>query len=438
MTMIQKLRREVSPDEKYPLPGIIAAVLLNLLSPYISGLLPLLALLICVIRVMRYDEKIFTTDYCILISVSMLFRTTGGMSLLIYLCLFADVWYFIRRGIRAEATVVLAVLLLNYLLLRTGMAFNEFALCFGQLFLLRILLPAQSEHSAERSARAFCMSLILSSAYALLLRNTWQLEAIRGPEAPAFFGSSLTRFYGLFQDPNYYSMLMITGIALQIKLKDAKRIGWPTFIFTSLVLIVFGVLTYSKTFFIMMLLLVCIYLVWQFWNKKVLRGVLMTLAIVVVGGILLFSEGSPFAVVLERLSSSSNLNELTTGRSDVFMAYFNAITDSLGSAFFGAGLGANNLGRDPHNLFLELAYYIGIVGLVLVVLYYCSLVRAVGRQDKTISQQNVLAKYAVLLVVVIVHFTLHGMTTFPTYASFCMAALSMRITAKKEDVPCQN
>lgn len=435
MSNVQSLCRE-SRENKYPYWGIIVVLALNFLTPFVSSLLPYLAMVLCIIRVVRYDEKIFAVDYCVLICVSVLFQTPGKMSLLIYLCLFADVWYFLRRGIRAEAAVILMILLLNYLLLRMQFNINNFALCFGQLFLLRILLPQQDSVSAERCAKAFCISLLLSSAYALVFRNTWQLAAIRGAEVPAYFGSNFIRFYGLFQDPNYYSMLLIAGLSLMVKLKDSRCIGWGAFITGALLMIACGIMTYSKTFFLMLVLLIGVYLVWQFWNKRVARGVFLTLCIVLVGGALLLSEDSPFAVVMTRLTSASDLGDLTTGRSDVFMNYWRAITENIGSVLFGAGLGAENLGRAPHNLFLEITYYLGVTGLVLVIIYYGSLIRAI---ESRLPKQNFIAKYVTMLMVMVVHMTLHGMTTFPTYASFFMAALSMLITKKeKEGEPCQS
>ena len=435
MTHVQSLT-PVTREEKYPLWGIIAVLALNYLSPFVSSLLPYLAMLLCIIRVVRYDEKVFATDYSILISVMMLFQTPGRMSLLIYLCLFADVWYFMRRGIKAEAAVVLMILLLNYLLLRMQMSIDRFALCFGQLFLLRILLPLQDKRSAERAAKAFCLGLLVASIYALVFRNTWQFVAVRGPETPAFFGSSFIRFYGPFQDPNYYAMLLVTALALMTKLKDSRSIGWGPFLLGSLLLITCGVMTYSKTFFLMLVLLVAMYLVWQFWNKRVFRGIFMTLAIAIVGGILLFSEGSPFAVVLTRLTSAVDLGDLTTGRSDVFVEYFRAITKSIGSTLFGVGLGAGKLSRDPHNLLLEITYYVGLVGLILMVVYYISLIRAI---DVNLKAQNFIARYVVLIMVIVVHMTLHGLTTFPTYASFFLAAMAMLIIPEeKEEVPCQD
>ena len=432
MMQVQSLASEIR-EEKYPMLGIIAVLALNFLSPFVSNLLPYLAMVLCIIRVVRYDEKIFATDYAILISVTMLFQTPGRMSLLIYLCLFADVWYFLRRGVKAETAVVLMFLLLNYLMLRMQMSIDRFALCFGQLFLLRILLPMQDTHSAERTAKAFCVGLLAASVYALAVRNTWQFATIRGPEDPAFFGSAIIRFYGPFQDPNYYSMLLVTAMALLMKLKDSRRIGWLAFLAGILLFAVFGVLTYSKSFFLVFIMLVAIYLVWQFWNKKVFRGIFMTAAILIAGAILLFSEGSPFAVVISRFTNATSISDITTGRSDVFLRYYRAITEDLGSVFFGKGLAENNLGLDPHNLFLEITYYLGLVGLILMSVYYISLIYAI---DVNLKKQNLIARYVVLLVVLMFHMTLHGMITFHTYAAFFMAAVAMLVLPKEvEETP---
>lgn len=432
MTDVQTLA-PVNREDKYPQWGIIVVLALNFLTPFVSNLLPYLALVLCIIRVVRYDEKIFATDYAILVSVTVLFRSPGRMTLLIYLCLFADIWYFLRRGVKAEAAVVLMLLLLNYLLLRMRTGIGTFALCFGQLFLLRILLPMQDGRSAERAAKAFCVGLLVASVYALAVRNTWQYASIRGPEDPAFFGSSIIRFYGPLQDPNYYGMLVITALALLAKLKDSRRIGWLVFLGGVLIFTVFGIMTYSKSFFLIFVLLVAVYLLWQFWNRRVFRGIFMLVAIVIAGSILLLSEGSPFAVVLSRFTASSSLSDLTTGRSDVFLRYYRSITEDLGSLLFGKGLDSPNLGLDPHNLFLEITYYLGLTGLILMVAYYISLIRAI---DVNLKKQNIIARYVVLFVVLMCQIPLHGMTNFHTYAVFLMAAFGMMILpAEAEETP---
>ena len=228
-------------------------------------------------------------------------------------------------------------------------------------------------------------------------------------------------------------MLLITAMALLTKLKDSGRIRWLAFLAGILLCAAFGVLTYSKSFFLIFILLVAVYPLWQFWNKRVFRGIFMTAAILIVGSILLFSEGSPFAVVLSRFANAANISDLTTGRTDVFLRYYRAITENIGSIFLGKGLAQGNLGLDPHNLFLEITYYLGVVGLILVVAYYISLIHAI---DVNLKKQNIIARYVVLLMVLMFHMTLHGMVIFYTYAAFFMAAVAMLIMpAKAEELP---
>ena len=59
---------------------------------------------------------------------------------------------------------------------------SDFVLCFGQIFILYVLLPRQDAVSAERAAKAFCWSLLVTSVYALVFRNAPQLVALRGVE----------------------------------------------------------------------------------------------------------------------------------------------------------------------------------------------------------------------------------------------------------------
>jgi O-antigen ligase len=116
----------------------------------------------------------------------------------------------------------------------------------------------------------------------------------------------------------------------------------------------------------------------------------------------------------------------------VFAAYMSEIMENVGTFLFGMGMGAGGLAKDPHNLYLEIAYYIGFVGLGLVIAYFGTLVRYFVKRSRRTENQNLLAKYAVLLMVLVLHLTLHGMFTLVTYAGFMLAFLSILLTKKKE------
>ena len=418
----------------YPVRGIELIAGLLLLSPFFASIPAYAAFAVCLYRLIRYDSKVFCTDFCVLVPLSQLFRTAGGMSLMVYLSLAAIIWFLVRDGIRRDWAFVMLLAVLNYLVLRFQMNITNFLLCFSQLALLWFLMSKQDPISAERSLKAFCICLLFSSVCALLLRNTWQIRALRGAEVPAFFGSSQMRFQGLFSDPNYYMYLLIAALAILIKLYDVKRIRRVWFLIMTVALTVFGILTYSKTFFLMLVVLCAVYIVWQLLKGNYLLGIGLILVIVVSGSFLLFSERSPFAVVLTRLANGSSLSDLTTGRTDLFLLYLNEIFDSPISFLFGKGMMAGNLGMDPHNLYLEIVYYIGVCGLLLFAAYFGTIMAIASRRSKSLSGKDMIARYLVLLMVFLLNFTLHGMYSVATYAGFLLAFLAMLISGEKEVV----
>ena len=420
-------KRLTGGASEYPVAGAMIVIALILLSPFVTAYLNYLAFLICVYRMVRYSAKTFATDYCILIPVSQIFITTSGMTFLIWLCLIAAVWFFLRGTIRANATLVFLLLLLNYLILRMQMAISDFVLCFGQIFILYVLLPKQDAKSAERATKAFCWSVIVTSVYALVFRNVPQIVAIRGRESVAIWGTSIMRFSGLIKDPNYYMTLLLTGMASLCKLRETGKIQ-PGWFWTNLLAMTgFGILTYSKTFFLMTVFLGGLYILWQFWSRKVFKGLVFTMLGIAVGAYLLLSENSPIAVVLARLTSGSSLSSITTGRVDLYIRYWAVVTESVANFLFGLGLRAPLLDKGTHMLYLEVIYYVGVVGFVLFAGFFFSMAWDLQRQHPRTRKQSLISKYAVILIVAMQYFSLQGMFQVVMYGAFFVAFLALEI-----------
>lgn len=408
---------------EYPLWSMLVAQALLYLVPFVSSYLALPAFAICVYRMIRYDARVFAVDYCMLIPVTQMFRAPGGMSLLVLYCLFGALWYFVRSGVPGNVAFGAFVVLVCYLLTRMQTAYDEFLKCLGQLFLLCVILPKQDGKSAEWAAKAFCISLLISSLYAFVFRGSWQLYALRGQEVPAYWGSSLRRFKGVFEDANYFMSLQIVGIAILIKLKYCGKIGTYVFAAGGVAMVYFGVLTYSKTFFFALILLVAVSIMFLWRGRKAFRIALLGVAMLIM--ILLLSlEKSPFAVVLARLTNATSFSEFTTGRSDLALLYFNAITEDLKSLVFGAGLGAEIFTLGTHNIFLEIAYHTGLLGLILFVGYGIALSMLMKEGRKACFAKNRMAAWVVLFMVVVLYCALHGMFSVISYAMFFLAYLS--------------
>lgn len=428
MTVSQLWNKKVKVHSPYPLWSILLAMGLLYLSPFLTPYLVYPAFILCAYRIIAYDAKVFSADYALLIGMNLLFRTPDGMSLLVYLALLADIWYFIRYNFPITAIHFLLLILLNYFLLRMQWNISNFLLCFGHLFLLCILIPEQDSDSAERTAKLFCVGLILSSSYALLFRNTPQLQAIVGKESLAFWNSSFYRFQSLFSDPNYYMMLLITGMALLMKLKICNRIRSLPFCLMELALFFFGVLTYSKTFLLAAAFLALLGIVWLFHSRRYVLGISVVVTLLA-GLVILILSSQVFRILLLRLTTFSDLSDLTSGRSDVFSEYFKVITESPQSTLFGVGFANEGLGKDPHNLFLEIIYYTGFVGLVLFAAYYIAIVLELCKRPSS-QQQGFFLKFFVLLMVLLLHCTLHGMFFLSSYFNFYLAFLALLIPPK--------
>ncbi len=419
-------------NRQYPVWSIAIAYVLILLSPFTSSLVSYAAFAICLYRIFRYDSKVFATDYALLISVDTLFRTSDGLTLMVFLYLIAALVYVIREGLQANRALVILLVLLNYLLLRMQTNINGFVLCFGQMFALYAILPRQDTDSAERALKAYCYSLLVSALYGLVLRETDQLRSVLGQESEAIWGSGIMRFQGLMLDPNYYMTTVMVGLASLAKLKESGRMKMLPFVIMGVCMVALGILTYSKTFFLAFVLFGVIYIIWQFRNKRVFVGILLVLAVVLAADVLLLSENSPFAVVIARLLNSEDLSDLTTGRTDIYMAYIKEIVKSPLSFFFGYGMSTPELEKAPHNIYLQIMYYTGIVGLVLIIAFFVSINTVLNCQTDTTNKQSVISKYVVLIMILVLYFSLHGIFRVSFYGNIFIAFLAMIIPPKQE------
>lgn len=413
---------------EYPFTGMLAVMMILYMAPFVSMWLSVPAFGLCVYRIIRYDAKVFAVDYAILLAVSPLFRLPGGMSLFLFLILFGGIWCVIRNGIAGDSTLVALVLLLCYMLTRIQKEFGGFVLCFGQLFFLVAVLPKMDGATAERAAKSFCLSMMVTSLYALIFRDTSQLYLVRGAESPVFWGGTLMRFQGVFPDPNYYMSLLLVGLALLVKLKYCGRIGTWSFVVQGIVLSAFGMLTYGKTFFLIYMLLGVTALFLLGGGKKPLRMILLLCLAVAAVGILLFADFSPFAVVMERFSQATTIDDFTTGRTELIVAYWNEIREDIPSLLFGKGLAAARLNKDPHNIYLEIWYYFGLIGLVLFAVLFVALVYSLGSRIEGFRRQNFISCFLVIFVVMVTYFSLQGVRQILSYGSFFLAFLSIYFT----------
>ena len=411
---------------EYPVGSMIIVLALIYASPFLSLYLNYLAFLLCIYRIIRYEESVFAVDYCVLASVSYIFVSTGIVSLLSWLSIVAALWWIIKMGVRAVPSFALLIILLNYMLFRMQGEVNTFVLCVSQLILMFVLLTNQRKEAIVYCVKGFCLSVIVSSLYAMVFRNASQINYLLGNEIEAYWKSSFTRFRGLFRDPNYYMTMAAAAIALLAVLYLNGYLSQKAFAAGAGILMVFGALTYSKTFLVVLIVFCILFVAMLFSRKRYILGIMCVFLFLIAGIIL---SRTVLAVTIYRFTSTDNLYELTTGRSELIAEYLQEITKSAGSLFFGAGLSAEILGRGTHNLFLEIVYYYGLTGLGIMTAYIVSLIRLAGQRfEDSMGKRTGILKYTVLLIFLLLFSTLQGLRFSITYVILYLSILAATIT----------
>ncbi len=170
-------------------------------------------------------------------------------------------------------------------------------------------------------------------------------------------------------------------------------------------LTVFGAMSLSKTFLILMgieYLSLFIYFFQKDWKKTLI----VVLGLVCAGIILFFACHDWILKYLERFFNGEKhfenfrdfLNVITTYRYELWEVYVNEIFHNPLILFFGAGIGTGPIGpreMSAHNMFISMIYQLGVVGCALFV---CALVYAFLKIKKS---KNIIVNKAICVPAII-------------------------------------
>lgn len=179
----------------------------------------------------------------------------------------------------------------------------------------------------------------------------------------------VSRFSGVNGDPNYYSALVIFAIASNFfHFIHQPRVSHIVY---ASVLMAFGILSLSKMFLLLLAITLLLFLLGWIRTKgglstKGIASIFLMAVGVLVGGYFILNSES-VQLILARMGASSDLDELTTGRSDTWLEYIKEIFGSLEYFLFGINQNSKIAGIHlTHNTFLQIWWKIGLIGMLLV------------------------------------------------------------------------
>lgn len=180
---------------------------------------------------------------------------------------------------------------------------------------------------------------------------------------------SAIRFSGLVGDANFYSILLIIAVLISIFLWRKNAIKAWMFYVIYFCLAALGGMTGSKSFLVMLVVVTIVIIYELFKIKKYRSGIAFSIIIFLAVFLLVSGYISAFDLVFNRLNGVTTVNDLTTGRSELWSEYIENILRNPLKCILGNGIGVgHSFVHYPHNTYIDFVDILGIAGTILLLL----------------------------------------------------------------------
>jgi len=340
----------------------------------------------CIVCINLTNNEIF----CVLffqLPFTMVFKINPDKtSLFTYFSLIVAVLMLIRIKKIPKKVFILIALMAIYLLPGVKNDYTMYIKLIVNFFLLYFFIIFSDEEHFSRYIFALAMGLCLSSVLGLYKQDLPSLSRFFTDFNEEYIsGVKTVRFSGLHLDPNYYSIIVMTVIfsllSILIKYKKHKKLN-ITLIFT---LILFGLLTYSKIAVAGLAIIILFIFNLLIKRKKVFSS-LIFLIILVTALVTLYYKTDIIDNFIYRFSAE----DISNNRFDIWDRYLGFITASVKNLFIGVGIGAGYYGSGPHNFYIELVYFLGIIGTFIYALTFVTILKVKSLLKKRSLLNNAL------------------------------------------------
>lgn len=412
---------------------LVLSILLVCVGPQIGSFCILGAFAISLVRMLRYDIHTFMFDMMCLMPFANIYKIAPRTpSLVLVLILIGFCWYTTKTLSIVKTYTPVVIVACTFLFLRSGFMMDALVSIVCSLALVCLFARNVDDGDVVKIAYGYIVSVTVSVivAYMALPSNLYVDYISKEIQVGKF--SDAIRFKGLFADPNYLGTYLLSAIGMLSQLFIVKKIKINYFLIFFTILIFGGMISYSKSFFlttIAIFILVVINL-WKSGNRK--WAFLFFLTFMVVGVYALQGAFSDVNIVLERFSNDSDADDLTTGRSTLWARYAENIFSSIFVTIFGNGLDAPLLTQGAHNLYLEILYYVGSLGMLLIIISYASSFRPIIQDFRSYNFTYKCIAALTFIILLVVYWSLQGLFGFATYFQFFIAVLMFRLPLLEE------
>lgn len=421
--------------------AISAVLALLILFGTYRGVFSLAAFLLFALILVFCDRETNVLQIFFVMPMANIFKMSPGVQS--FFTIIILVYVVLHLVLPRQATLIVALfavyVVVGQLFAGDLNVFRAIKLVFNLLFLSSIL-NKETEIRNKELFLSYIIGNLVASVFGLMDSSFFKIDSYIGEKALSGIDQEevVYRFAGLYVDPNYYNVGIIISLCLIVILFYKKEINEFTMAFLSLPMIYFLILTYSKSALIMLLLPVFLFLYSLYRRKNhiaIIVFVLLGLSLI----LLVFSgQIDTFDVVLERISSSEteegmDVNALTTGRFDLWVAYIKYLINNFKIGVFGNSIAAGLVNsRASHNTYIDLFYYLGAIGTSLLM----AILLVISKQSRTVIMKRNIVNYSVLACIIIMYFFLSELFYFdpPFHIYLAITVLNMSLDNPKKNI----
>ncbi len=358
---------------RYRIPICALLIVLIIMGVAISNIFSIAAFILFAAVILFADEKLLACLLLFMVTQASLFKLSpNSISLFTIGEIIIVIRIFLTRKFSVNVAVG-ALLYFGYILLGTyirGQAdYMQHIKQLENILILYTLVVISKDVPFERLATYYIMGMLVSSTIGLCVQGNATFFAYsKFKESDGYL-----RFCGLFGDPNYYSVNLMIAFTMLLVMRARNKVSVDMFWLLYGIMSVFGFMTYSKSFMLMYVIMFIVTAVIVLKKSNPIENCLLALVLVSVLIVGLAEDGF-IRFALERITTASNMHELTTGRSTIWEYYLELIFSDAGIIMFGTGLTNTPLnGHVPHNIYIECVFYLGIAGVLvlLVAIWFC-------------------------------------------------------------------
>lgn len=371
----------------------------------------IIALLVCAAFILIYEEKTYLPLLFFLVPFANIFKLSAeGSSFFTYLVLLFVVIHYVKNRQPLRFVDVIILLLSAFVCLNEviNYAFDirRTIKFVSNILLLSFLAEVDDPQEVDKIFKYYVIAFIISGLIGLFGNAVVPIDQYVNTQITRYSdGSEIHRFAGLYSDPNYFTINIIICCVLSIALYEKKIISLIAFILSICLLAFFIGQSGSKSALLMLIIPIFVFFRLMRKTRHYLIFFFSSVAILVFLYLMNLGEISLFESAIRRftIDSKGGIDQLSTGRYNIWVKYIEHFKNNLTSIIIGNGISADYLEKSAtHNTYIDLIYQLGIIGTML----YIWIILEISRASKHIQEKKDIANFAIWATILIMYFFL--------------------------------